>query len=93
MTLALRMGRTLDELTRQMSLSELRMWMAFDRINPIGDIRSDIQTAHLVSSIYHAQGGKCTLSDVLLRWDPKATQESDDSSNGLENFFQSISEN
>ncbi|MGG4783925.1 DUF4035 domain-containing protein, partial [Morganella morganii] len=25
--------------------------MAFDRLSPIGDIRSDIQTAHIVSSL------------------------------------------
>ncbi|MEM8187657.1 DUF4035 domain-containing protein [Morganella morganii] len=65
MTLALRMGRTVDELTRTMSAGELTMWMAFDRLSPIGDIRSDIQTAHIVSSLYGAQGGKL-ISEVAI---------------------------
>ncbi|QXO52827.1 phage tail assembly protein T [Morganella morganii] len=90
MTLALRMGRTVDELTRNMSTSELTMWMAFDRISPIGDIRGDIQTAHIVSSLYGSQGGKTNLSDAMLQW---RKQDNDSSGDGLEGFLGSISEN
>ncbi|WP_413496354.1 DUF4035 domain-containing protein [Morganella psychrotolerans] len=90
MTLALRMGRTVDELTRSMSTSELTMWMAFDRISPIGDIRGDIQTAHIVSSLYESQGGKMNLSDAMLQW---VKQDNDTAGDGLESFLGSISEN
>ncbi|ATG18031.1 DUF4035 domain-containing protein [Providencia alcalifaciens] len=89
MTLALRMGRTVDELTRTMSADELIMWMAFDRLSPIGDIRGDIQTAHIVSSLYGAQGGKLSLHDAMLRWGARDERVADDS---LEEFLQSISE-
>ncbi|EIZ2463202.1 DUF4035 domain-containing protein, partial [Cronobacter sakazakii] len=45
MTLALRLGRTLHELKQTMTASELRMWIEFDRQNPISDRRGDIQAA------------------------------------------------
>ncbi|KAB0987883.1 phage tail protein, partial [Cronobacter sakazakii] len=32
MTLALRLGRTLDELKQTLTARELRMWIEFDRI-------------------------------------------------------------
>ncbi|EKL3980240.1 DUF4035 domain-containing protein [Morganella morganii] len=89
MTLALRMGRTVDELTRTMSAGELVMWMAFDRLSPIGDIRSDIQTAHIVSSLYGAQGGKLSLNDAMLKWGAQDERPPGDS---LEEFLGSISE-
>ncbi|EOG5446379.1 DUF4035 domain-containing protein [Morganella morganii] len=89
MTLALRMGRTVDELTRTMSAGELTMWMAFDRLSPIGDIRSDIQTAHIVSSLYGAHGGKLSLNDAMLQWGKTGNGEADD---GLEGFLKSVSE-
>lgn len=89
MTLALRMGRTVDELTRTMSASEMTLWMAFDRLSPIGDIRSDIQTAHIVSSLYGAQGGKLSLNDAMLKWSAQDEQPADGS---LEGFLGSISE-
>ena len=34
--LALRMGRTLSELRREMSASEIMMWAEFDRFSPQG---------------------------------------------------------
>ncbi|HDT5773553.1 TPA: DUF4035 domain-containing protein [Morganella morganii subsp. morganii] len=89
MTLALRMGRTVDELTRTMSAGELTMWIAFDRLSPIGDIRSDIQTAHIVSSLYGAQGGKLSLNDAMLQWGKTDSGEAGD---GLEGFLKSVSE-
>ncbi|QXO49529.1 DUF4035 domain-containing protein [Morganella morganii] len=89
MTLALRMGRTVDELTRNMSTSELTMWMAFDRISPIGDIRGDIQTAHIVSSLYGSQGGKTSLRDALLKW---GAQDDTPAGDGLEEFLGAMSE-
>ena len=39
MSLALRMGRTLSELRQSMTASEMLMWIEYDRISPVGDIR------------------------------------------------------
>lgn len=88
MTLALRMGRTVNELIGSMSASELTMWMAFDRISPIGDVRGDIQAAQIVSSLYGAQGVKVSLKDAILRWG--AESENNDKSS-LEGFLLSLS--
>ncbi|MFO3833714.1 DUF4035 domain-containing protein [Citrobacter freundii] len=68
MALALRMGRTLSELRKTMTASELLMWIEFDRHSPIGDIRGDIQAAQVVSAIYGSQGAKVPLDDAILRW-------------------------
>jgi hypothetical protein len=68
MAMALRMGRTLSELSRSMTASELQLWMEFDRISPIGDVRGDIQAAQVASAVFNSQGCKTTLQDVLLRW-------------------------
>ena len=83
------MGRTVDELTRTMSAGELTMWMAFDRLSPIGDIRSDIQTAHIVSSLCGAQGGKLSPNEAMLQWGKTDSGEAGD---GLEGFLKSVSE-
>ena len=59
MMLALRMGRTLSELRREMSASEIMMWAEFDRFSPLGDERADIRAAQIVSAVYGAQGVIC----------------------------------
>ncbi len=68
MMLALRMGRTLSELRREMSASEIMMWAEFDRFSPLGDERADIRAAQIVSAVYGAQGVKVPLNDALLQW-------------------------
>ncbi|WP_425593559.1 phage tail assembly protein T [Morganella morganii] len=52
-------------------------------------MRSDIQTAHIVSSLYGAQGGKLSLNDAMLQWGKTGNGEADD---GLEGFLKSVSE-
>lgn len=88
MSLALRMGRTVHELTQTMTASELKMWIEFDRVSPIGDRRGDIQAALVASSVYRSQGGKATLDDLLLRWG--AQEEEDDGGAGLEDFLEKL---
>ena len=85
MTLALRMGRTLGELGRALSLSELRMWTEYDRLSPIGDNRGDIQTAQIVSALFQSQGGKVSLRDAVLRWGDGEPE--DDGGVGLDEFL------
>lgn len=74
MSLALRMGRTVSELRATITASELKMWIAFDRLSPIGDWRGDVQAAQVSTAILNAQGGKATIDEMLLRWG-KAEEE------------------
>lgn len=84
MTLALRLGRTLDELKQTLTARELRMWIEFDRINPISDRRGDIQAAQISAAVLNSQGAKVSMDDVILQWN---APEQEDSSAGLEGFF------
>ncbi len=84
MSLALRMGRTLSELRQSMTASEMLMWIEYDRISPIGDIRSDIQAAQIVSAVYGSQGAKVPLNDAILQWGGEERQTDKDPFAGLE---------
>ena len=68
MTLALRLGRTLHELRSILTASELKMWIAYDRMSPIGDWRGDVQAAQISAAAFNAQGGKANMADLLLKW-------------------------
>ncbi|ABU76305.1 phage tail assembly protein T [Cronobacter sakazakii] len=87
MTLALRLGRTLDELKQTLTASELRMWIEFDRLNPISDRRGDIQSAQISAAVLNSQGAKVSMDDVLLQWNAQAQEED---SAGLEGFFAAL---
>lgn len=84
MSLALRMGRTVNELRTTLTASELKMWIAYDRLSPIGDWRGDVQAAQVSTAILNAQGGKATIDEMLLRWG-KAEEEEEIS--GLEEWM------
>lgn len=75
MSLALRMGRTLSELRQSMTASEMLMWIEYDRISPVGDIRGDIQAAQIVSAVYGSQGAKVPLSDAILQWGERSNKQ------------------
>lgn len=62
------MGRTVHELRQTLTASELKMWIAYDRLSPIGDWRGDVQAAQVATAAINAQGGKLSLNDVLLKW-------------------------
>lgn len=68
MTLALRLGRTLHEIRSTITASELKMWIAYDRISPLGDWRGDAQAAQISTAVINAQGGKASLADLVLKW-------------------------
>ncbi|EKM0665558.1 phage tail assembly protein T [Cronobacter dublinensis] len=89
MTLALRLGRTLLELKQTMTASELRMWIEFDRLNPISDRRGDIQAAQVAAAVLNSQGAKLSIDDVLLQWSAPDQQEDN---SGLEGFFAALAQ-
>ncbi len=87
MTLALRLGRTLHELKQTLTASELRLWIEYDRENPISDRRGDIQAAQVATAVLNSQGAKVKMEDVLLQWrEPEPVEEN----NGLEGFFAAL---
>lgn len=85
MTLALRLGRTLQELKETLTATELKMWMEFDKVNPISDRRGDRQAAQITAAIFNAQGGNVSLEDATLQWGVEPEEAND--SNGLEGFL------
>lgn len=87
MSLALRMGCTLHELRQTITASELKMWIEFDRISPIGDWRTDAQAAQIAVATLNAQGGKFTIPDVMLKW---GEQEEGADVSELEEWMSSI---
>lgn len=69
-----------------MPASELYLWVAYDRISPIGDERQDIHAAQISSAIYQAQGAKVTIQDTIIKW----KQEEKDPIQESHQFFKSI---
>ncbi|WP_373964272.1 phage tail assembly protein T [Kosakonia sacchari] len=68
MSLALRLGRTLHELRQTITASELKMWIAYDRVSPIGDWRGDAQAAQIAMATLNSQGGKYEIKDLILKF-------------------------
>lgn len=87
MSLALRLGRTLQEIRASLTASELKMWIAFDRISPIGDWRGDIQAAQISTAAFNSQGGKVSISDLQLQWGESADE---DDVSGLETWISGL---
>jgi len=87
MSLALRLGRTLHELRQTMTASELKMWIEFDRISPIGDWRADAKAAQISVAMLNSQGGKFTIPDVMLKW---GEQEEGSEVSELEEWMSSL---
>lgn len=54
------MGRTVAELTETLSAQEFAMWCAFDRIEPIGALRGDVQAGVIASTVANVNRGKNT---------------------------------
>lgn len=95
MKLALRLGRTLGELRQSMSISELRLWMAFDRISPIGDERNDYHAAQIAAAAINSQRTKdpLTISSQLLRWNKEdEPEEAEEDTSGLEAFLGNLAD-
>ena len=44
------------------------MWIAYDRVSPIGDWRGDVQAAQISAAAFNAQGGKANIAELVLKW-------------------------
>jgi len=93
MSLALRLGRTLNELMGSITASELKMWIEYDKLSPIGDQRGDIQAAIISSAMAQSQGHRVSISDFIINWgDSEEGEESDSDSSGVEAFFDKLAD-
>lgn len=68
LTLALRLGMTLQDLRQSMSVEELFLWMAYNQESPLSDTRGDIQASIVAASVFQAQGAKVSAVDLLPKW-------------------------
>lgn len=95
MQLALRLGKTLGELQQSISVSELRMWMAFDRISPIGDERNDYHAAQIATAVFNSQRTKdlLSISSQLLCWNKEEeAEDAEEDTSGLEAFLGNLAD-
>lgn len=69
-TLCLALGVTLGRLREEMSSAEMAAWIAFNRIDPIGEMRADLRTAQILqqqASMYRKKGSEPPkLEDFML---------------------------
>ena len=89
------MGRTAEQLSQELSYSELLEHIADWSIEPWDQVRGDLQTAQIVSTLanlHRARGQKpFTLDDCLLSFEAKPEEEQPINPqavvNQLERFF------
>ena len=89
MTLALRLGKTLQQICNQLSAEELFLWQAFDRESPIGDQRADVLAAIGAAASFQAQGAKVTALDLLPAWrlEPPSVEDEEVGEEVLKNYL------
>lgn len=69
MTLALKMGRTLDELSKSMSSHEFSLWMEMYREDQWGSAREDMRAGLIAATIANYAGRVRTDSQALAPGD------------------------
>ena len=84
LTLALRLGMTLQDLRSRMSAEELFLWMAYNQESPLSDTRGDIQASIIAASVFQAQGAKVSAVDLLPKWKHEPEQVIDDAAQAEE---------
>lgn len=84
LTLALRLGMTLQELRERMSAEELFLWMAYNQESPLSDTRGDIQASIIAASIFQAQGAKVSAVDLLPKWKVEQDNPADEAAQAEE---------
>lgn len=85
MKLALRLGKTLAELEESMTAREFYLWLAFEKLSPIGDERSDIHAAQISSSVYQSKGIEAPINKLLIKWNNTEQMPSESSAEYLFN--------
>ncbi|RDL24176.1 DUF4035 domain-containing protein [Pseudomonas jessenii] len=84
LTLALRLGMTLQDLRSRMSAEELFLWMAYNQESPLSDARGDIQASIIAASVFQAQGAKVSAVDLMPKWKDEAAAVVDEAAQAEE---------
>ena len=84
LTLALRLGMTLQDLRSRMSAEELFLWMAYNQESPLSDTRGDIQASIIAASVFQAQGAKVSAVDLMTKWKDEAVAVVDEAAEAEE---------
>lgn len=72
--LALKLGRTVDELQRSMSSAEFGEWIAYYSIEPFGDRMEDLRAGVVASVVANVNRGKDTPAFAPLDFVPWAQE-------------------
>lgn len=64
--LALELGSTVAELQRKMSSAEFGEWLAYYSIEPFGQIRDELRTARVCTSLYAVNGESHRLNEFMF---------------------------
>lgn len=84
LTLALRLGMTLQDLRSRMSAEELFLWMAYNQESPLSDARGDIQASIIAASVFQAQGAKVSAVDLMPKWKDESAEVVDEATQAEE---------
>lgn len=72
------MGRTVGELSATMTSAELSEWMAYDLVEPFGQVRQDQANRLLAAVLVNANRGDnppVKIEELLPAWQPPAEPE------------------
>jgi hypothetical protein len=84
--LALKMGRTVDELQSVMSSAEFGEWVAYYSIEPFGERIDDLRTGTVASVVANVNRGKDTKPYMPLDFIPWAKEPVDEAPPPAENI-------
>ena len=90
LTLALRLGMTLQDLRERMSAEEMFLWMAYNEESPLSDARGDIQASIIAASTLQAQGAKVTPMDMMMKWKPDTVRPAEETPEEGEELFKAF---
>lgn len=90
LTLALRLGMTLQDLRERMSAEEMFLWMAYNEESPLSDARGDIQASIIAASTLQAQGAKVTPMDMIMKWKPDVVRPAEEAPEEGEELFKAF---
>jgi hypothetical protein len=71
----LQLGCTVRELLKRVDSKELSEWMAFDSIEPIGDIRTDLAAGIVASTVANCHRGKSQQAFMPMDFMPLHQKE------------------
>ena len=86
--LALNLGMTVGELERRMTSRELSEWIAYDNVDPFGEVRDDLRTGIECATLAQINGTKnAKPKDFMPDFRPREQQTVSDMKARFERAF------